>query len=63
MQWVVAPAATGVVPAPFNVAKVQTDLPIAFNQSQDAPVIPEAGYSSAYATSYTNTYARISDCT
>jgi FtsP/CotA-like multicopper oxidase with cupredoxin domain len=58
MQIQVAPSGAGTA---FNLAALTTALPAAFAASQPAPIIQEAAYGAAYATTYPNSYARISD--
>ena len=48
-------------PTSYDPTALNAALPAAFAASEDAPIIPEAAYSAAYATPYPNTYARIQD--
>jgi len=48
-------------PVPFDPTALNAALPAAFAASQEAPIIPEAAYGPAYATTYPNSYSRIQD--
>ena len=48
-------------PVPFDPTALNAALPAAFAASQVAPIIPEAAYGPAYATTYPNSYSRIQD--
>ena len=42
-------------------SKLAAVMPAAFAVAQDAPIIPESVYNTAYGTTYKNTYSRIQD--
>lgn len=45
----------------YDPTALNAALPAAFAASQDAPIIPESAYNTAYAANYPNTYSRIQD--
>jgi FtsP/CotA-like multicopper oxidase with cupredoxin domain len=45
----------------YDPTALNAALPAAFAASEDAPIIPEAAYGPAYATTYPNSYSRIQD--
>jgi FtsP/CotA-like multicopper oxidase with cupredoxin domain len=45
----------------YNLAALQTALPAAFAAGQPTPIVPEAAYSNAYATTFTNKYFAVAD--
>src|SRR5438270_6547398 len=45
----------------FDPTALNAALPAAFAASQDAPLIPESAYNTAYAATYPDTYSRIQD--
>jgi FtsP/CotA-like multicopper oxidase with cupredoxin domain len=47
----------------FNVPQLQTALQEAYGATQDKPIVPEAAYGSAFATSFPNTYVHVIDPT
>jgi len=47
----------------FNRAKLNTELPKAYAQVQDKPIVPQAGYNTAFGASYTNQYLGIPSTT
>ena len=52
-------ASLGTAPA-YNLAALQTALPAAYGQSQDKPIVPQAGYNTAFNANYpVDAYARI----
>jgi FtsP/CotA-like multicopper oxidase with cupredoxin domain len=60
MQFRVGSAITA--PVAFNLAALQTALPVAFATSQDPIIAPQAAYSDVYGTAtLPNTYSKISD--
>jgi FtsP/CotA-like multicopper oxidase with cupredoxin domain len=58
MQIVVSGAGT-----PLNLAGLQAQLPVAYKATQDAPLVPEAAYSSTFGQTFTNTYPKLQDYT
>lgn len=58
MQFVVSGATAD--PA-FDLAGLNTALPVAYAASQDKPIVPEAAYNTAFGTTDPNKYARIQD--
>ena len=48
---------------PFNIGQLQTGLQAAYAATQDKPIVPEAAYSSAFATSFPNNYVHTTDTT
>ncbi len=49
-------------PAPFDLATLQAQLPVAYGRSQNPPIVPETAYDPAFGTSTpASTYARIQD--
>ena len=61
MQFDVQPG----TPAPaFDVAKLRTQLPVAYGKDQPPPIVPEKAYDAAFGTTTAaDTYARIQDTT
>ena len=54
----------GTAAAPFDLAKLQAQLPVAYGKSQPKPIVPEKAYDAAFGTTTPNdTYARIQDTT
>lgn len=47
----------------FDRAKLNTELPKAYAQVQDKPLVPQAGYNAAFGTQYTNQYLGIPNST
>ncbi len=49
---------------PYDLATLQAQLPVAYKQSQPAPIVPETAYDAAFGTTTPDdTYARIQDTT
>jgi FtsP/CotA-like multicopper oxidase with cupredoxin domain len=46
---------------PFNLAALQTALPVAYGASQPKPLVPETVYNQAFGTNHADTYPRIQD--
>ena len=54
----------GTAAAPFDLAKLQAQLPVAYGKSQPKPIVPEKAYNAAFGTTTpADTYARIQDTT
>ncbi len=51
----------GVASTPFDVASLQTALPKAFAVAQDAPIVHESAFNSAYGTTYPDSFANAAD--
>ena len=61
MQFVVQP---GTAAPPFDLAKLQAQLPVAYGLDQPKPIVPEQAYDAAFGTTTpADTYARIQDTT
>ena len=54
----------GTAAAPFDLAKLQAQLPVAYGKSQPKPIVPEKAYNATFGTTTpADTYARIQDTT
>lgn len=51
----------GTATAPYNLAALQTALPLAYAKAQNAPLVPSADFNPAYGTSYASIYANSVD--
>ncbi len=52
----------GTAAAPFDLAKLQVQLPVAYGKSQPKPIVPEKAYNAAFGTTTpADTYSRIQD--
>jgi FtsP/CotA-like multicopper oxidase with cupredoxin domain len=47
--------------AAFNLPQLQTALQTAYAASQDAPIVPEAGYNGTFSSTFSNHYAHTAD--
>ncbi len=45
--------------APYNLAKLQTELPKAYGLGADKPIIGQSAYNAAFGTAFQDTYAKI----
>lgn len=59
MQIKVNAAPAGVTPAAYNLAALNTALPILYQATQPKPVVPEAAYGPVFGQVWPNTYANI----
>ena len=59
MQFVVNKTNTSGQGGPLNVAALQAALPVAYAQTQPAPIVPESAYNPVFNTSNGDNYARI----